>query len=933
MKMLIAILICGLSLSLHAEQGLHFSDADFKEIKKISNVKKNQFTLEELNDLLKEIALKKDLTVAKITFEGGLLKLDFKEASVQQSIDVVGNQAITKNEIFSLLEIQDGKRIDKALIERNLPKLNERYEAIGLKKVSIQLREQTENNKIAYFIDINEGTTALVKEIAVLSNNSYLNNYIRYKLNSFLKQKIDKTVIKNIEMTVSEILVQNRYLDAKISKISPVYNANRSEARIVISLETTATYEFLFYGNDAFSSGNILTYLDLDKNFLNYVKNQKLILKKIEDYYRAAGFAKAEVIYKIHFYEKMNKYVLQFNIKEGPHIRVKDIEVSGKISRSPSYYKDLFYANLGNFKHSGYFIEENINKATDQLILQLKDEGYLRAEKVSLDYKFLNKESVIIQLQISENILTQIRNITFSGLKNFTSSQLYDVIELKPNSPLNLVKLYNSYNQLKSFYQKNGYLEFEILSPPDKLVKYVENFEFADIAYEFREGPQIRIKEVKVRGNTFTKDKVAIRELDLVPGEVLTSEKINDSIVFLERTQLFSRAQINTSDNNTDTVERSVFVDVQEKNPGLLASGLGVSNEWGVTLRSYLGISYRNLGGTGRGVSGRTDIKYSVDPKIQYPEHRIVLGYYEPYLFFNRLRARVSIEREQQVFYVPPDDNDDVTIQERNEINFLLEKQINRRLKFIWHFWDLSLLRFFEKTTGNDTSKIKIANIGPAIEWDRRDDIFVPKDGSFSVAQVEYSNPILGSTRDENDYIDFVKLTAGHINYTPLTANKRWVLVNEVRTGYVDNLSNRPESGIPGARLFFLGGRSTLRGYNLRDSEQVPSLKEICGPSCTSISDVKVRTASHFYLTKNEIRFPLTGDNFGGLIFYDGGAVFIDGINIQDRYRDTAGFGFRYMTPIGAFTGEIGFKLDRKKESAIHNNENAFTVHFSMGTF
>ena len=192
---------------------------------------------------------------------------------------------------------------------------------------------------------------------------------------------------------------------------------------------------------------------------------------------------------------------------------------------------------------------------------------------------------------------------------------------------------------------------------------------------------------------------------------------------------------------------------------------------------------------------------------------------------------------------------------------------------------------------------------------------------------------MLGSTKDQDNYIDFVKLTAGHINYTPLSPSKRWVLVNEVRGGFVDNLSNRPESGVPGARLFFLGGRSTLRGYDLRYNERVPSLKEVCGPACESISDFKVSTSSHFYLTKNEIRFPFSGDNFGGLIFYDGGAVFINGFDIKDHYRDTAGFGFRYITPIGAFTGEIGFKLDKKKESANYQNENAFTIHFSMGTF
>lgn len=209
-------------------------------------------------------------------------------------------------------------------------------------------------------------------------------------------------MIKNIEQTVSEVLVQNRYLDAKVSKISPVYNIDRTESRLVISIETTASYEFLFYGNKYFSAGNLLTHLDLDKNFLNYIKNQKLLVKNIEDYYKATGFANVVVSNQVHFFDKLNKYVIQFNIKEGPQIHIKDIEISGKISRSPNHYRSAFYSLLSDSKNAHFFIQENLTKASDKLILQLKDEGYLRAEKISLDFKFFSKDSVIVQLQINE---------------------------------------------------------------------------------------------------------------------------------------------------------------------------------------------------------------------------------------------------------------------------------------------------------------------------------------------------------------------------------------------------------------------------------------------------------------------------------------------------------------------------------------------------
>jgi len=912
-----------------------FAAPDLATLKKYIPVGKNSFTADEIDKLIKDLAAKRDLEMIRMASQDNKVYVEIREISGQHKFEVVGNQALTTPEIMTILGVNRSERLNKFEVQKNIPRLRERYDAVGMKKVDINFKETGEGSNLTYVVEINEGSTTKLEEIVVLSPNSFLNNYIKYKLLELVGKKIDREVIKKIEGIVNEILIKNRILDAKIAKISPVYNQNRTAARLTITLETTSTYEFLFYGNEYFSDGNIISHLDIDKNFLNYIKNRKLFVKNIELHYRTNGFPRATVEPETIYYEKLNKYILKFNIKEGVQYRIKDINVSGKISRSPAYYEDLIRSNLSDLKNSNLFVEENITKAVDKMVTDLKDQGFLRAEKISIEYVFNKTSTVDIQLQINENILTQIRSINFSGLKSFTASQLFDIIDLRPNSPLNLVKVYNSYGNIKTFYQKNGYLEIDITTPPDKLIKYVDNYEFADITYTFKEGPQIRVKDLQTRGNDFTKDKVILRELDLAPGEVLTSDKVSDSIVFLERTQLFSRAQINTSDSNSPVVDRTVFVDVQEKAPGLFSSGVGVSNERDVTLRGYLGLAYRNLGGTGRGISGRGDIKYSVNKDIQYPENRIVLGYYEPYLFFNRLRARIGVIRQQEVFDIDLLTKK-VVIEESNEINFTLEKQVNRRLKLSWRLWEFSNLTYFDKDSDNDTSSVDIASVGPLLEYDRRDDTFVPRDGTYSVAQMDYAAPFLGSTSDAANHIEFFRITAGHTIYTPLVSSKRWVLVNDIRGGYIDNLADlnsKPQSGVPATRLVFLGGRSTLRGFDLRNNERVPSLREICpAPLCTTIEDYKMRTSSYFYLLKNELRFPLYGD-LGGLVFYDGGAVFIENTPMLDHYRDTAGFGARYITPIGAFTLEIGFKLDKKRESQFYAQESPFTIHISMGSF
>lgn len=898
-------------------------------------LKATRLTPSEVSELLKKISEDPTIRSIQALAEGQRIKILIETVKINQKLSIAGNQALTESEIKSIMGLDDSENIGIENLQNQIPKLKEKYSSMGMKNVEINAQSKEFSDYTEFILEINEGKTALIEDIIILSSDTFLNSSLKYALGSFKNILIDRNTIKNIEVETTNLLISHRLLGAKIAKISPIYNQNRTQAKITITIESPNKYEFIFDGNTYFSSGNIITHFDLDKNYLNYIKNSNLFIKDIEAMYKSHGFADVKVTYQSINYENQKKISLLFTIKEGPQLRIKNFNISGKITRPPSFYEALILQNLDDLNSPHIFIKDNVDKAIAKVAVQLKDEGYLKAESLPLNYKINTDSTVSIFVQINENMLTQIRSIQFTGLKNFTPNHLYDVIELKPNSTLSLVKVYESYNKLRTFYQKNGYLEFQILTPPEDLVRFIDNYAFADIKFTVQEGPQVIIKNIVVRGNTFTKEKVVLREIDLEPGMVLTSDLINDSIIFLERTQLFARAQIQTSDSNSDVRERTIFIDIQEKNPGLFSSGIGLSNERGITLRGNTGLSYQNLYGTGRGLSARGEVRYSLDPDVQYPENRVVLGYYEPYLFHNRLRARLSLVREQQIIDTDPN-SDDVTVQTNNEFNFLTEKQINRRLRLLWNTLSLSSITTFSKNRDDRKNSVQIATIGPGFEWDRRDDPFVPASGTFTSMQVEYSHPSFGSTSDALNHIEFARATLGHTLYSPLTNNKRWVLVNDFRWGYLENLSDAPQSGVPFNKLFYLGGRSTLRGFDLRRNERVPSLLEVCsktGLACDGIDDFKVATASNFYLVKTEIRFPIKKE-IGGSIFYDGGAVFIKGIDIKDHYRDTAGFGLRYITPIGAFSAELGFKLDRKSYTPnLYEDERPYTFHISIGSY
>jgi outer membrane translocation and assembly module TamA len=110
-----------------------------------------------------------------------------------------------------------------------------------------------------------------------------------------------------------------------------------------------------------------------------------------------------------------------------------------------------------------------------------------------------------------------------------------------------------------------------------------------------------------------------------------------------------------------------------------------------------------------------------------------------------------------------------------------------------------------------------------------------------------------------------------------------------------------------------------------------------------------------------ELRFPLIGDNIGGVLFEDAGNVYSDIHHISFRFRQdnlqdfnymvhSVGFGIRYHTPIGPVRVDLSFSPDsprfrgykgslqdfldpniRPTLPIVTQRINQFQFHFSLG--
>jgi outer membrane protein insertion porin family len=614
----------------------------------------------------------------------------------------------------------------------------------------------------------------------------------------------------------------------------------------------------------------------------------------------------------------------------------------------------------------GFYNRADLDTGFKNLVTDLHNQGFLRARVQSSRVEYNDKKDhVTVYLMLDEGPQTQIRALDFTGNKFFSSFELAGVTGLRTNTPLHLNNFEDSLAKLKTFYQNQGFLEMKLLNESQDIIHYNKEGTQARINFQIYEGPRIRVNSITVEGNSLTKTSVILREADFRLGEVLTPQKLDDATARLNKMGLFMRADIRTLEENSNVADRTLIISVTERDPGTFGFGGGVTSERNFTVRAFTSASYNNLWGTARGITGRVELRENV-AEVRYPENEVTAGYLEPFLFNTRTRGRVNLTRSEYVYdyetsldslyYTSADKLDsrpftEITI--KNRVDLLLERDLTRHTKLTYKLWSLEERQDFDRygrclpdinANQSDTTSayyfhpaqkcpptvMQVAMIGPTLDLDYRDNPFLPTRGWFNRLSVGYSDPILASSAG----VQFIKTDADFRVYRSL-GSPRWVWANMVRGGYERNLSQDVNSGIPSDYSYVLGGIYTLRGYDYTSANERLPRDGDGGYHLGQTNTKLISRDSYYYLVKTEVRFPLYQD-FGGVIFYDGGAVQVSGFQFSRLYQDAVGFGFRYNTPVGPVAVDFAFKLHPQPANALIGEGNAqspFRFYFSIGTF
>ena len=427
-----------------------------------------------------------------------------------------------------------------------------------------------------------------------------------------------------------------------------------------------------------------------------------------------------------------------------------------------------------------------------------------------------------------------------------------------------------------------------------------------DVTYAISEGEHAVFGKTILRGMRATHLSVLQRELAYREGSPFSMARLVRTQQNLDRLGVFSRVDVSGLAPVPGSEARSVLVTVEESKPWSLLYGLGLEYdaraERALNPRLSLALTHTNL--FGRAIAGVVEARYS------RRDSRVLVRVADRSIFDSGLAATIT-------GYVADEIRESYSVQRGGaffEASRFLGEMLKGSLRYQYELVEPDAPPEILSEIERQDQRIFINSIGASSVVDSRDDPIVPSRGTFAAVEGKWAFP--AASADAHFLKGFAQLTI----YRPFQGG---VLVAGVRAGLTKSLVDcgaenpgcLPNLDTPIVERFFGGGRTTHRSFPLDD----------LGIEGQTLVDGSGIGGNALLIANVEWRLPVTG-GLGIVLFADWGNVWAGPsyLKLADG-RLGAGLGLHYLTPVGPFRLEYGFRLDRKA------SEDAGALSFSIG--
>lgn len=607
-------------------------------------------------------------------------------------------------------------------------------------------------------------------------------------------------------------------------------------------------------------------------------------VQRILDVYRKTGRYSVTVEPKIIEREE-NRVDLIYEIDEGSAAKIDKINFIGNTHYTSSDLQDEIMSKESRwyriFSSAEDYDAEKMDYDKELLRRFYTNRGYAdfyvqsAMAELSEDHK-----SFVLTFNLDEGPRYKVNDIKIkSNIEGVETDSLYDDLEIEKGDWYNAQLIEKSTAEMIDSLGKKGFAFVDISS---ELERDAANGK-VDIVFNINESDRIFVNRINISGNDRTEDEVIRREFRLDEGDALNITKLRDSRRNVENLNYFSKIDIQT--DIVDENKADLNVNVEEKSTGYFNIGIGYSTSNGALFRA--GVTENNFRGKGQ------EIGFNMGISQRNKDYNI--SFTEPYFLGRRLSAGIDLFMEDQ------DYEDEASYDTRT---------IGGRTRFGWNYTDnlYHLARYTLSTSDiknvkesaseyvkAEKGKATTSAVGQTLVYDKRDSSINTKEGYYLSFGHDFSG--LGGNTKYNrfdakaykfytlaDYYTFKFFTTG---------------------GYIVGYGGKD---IRMSDRYYLGGNN-MRGF------------EVAGIGARDKATDDALGGNWMMYSGAEMTFPIGLDELGikGRTFWDIGALGKpDNFNRQkidysSKIRQSVGFGFDWMSPMGKINIDFGFPIVKER--------------------
>jgi outer membrane protein insertion porin family len=657
-------------------------------------------------------------------------------------------------------------------------------------------------------------------------------------------------------------------------------------------------------------------------------------------YLQSQGYFDAAVTYNIALPPNGDE-LIDYQVDKGVRHKIVRVDIQGNQFFDRETLRERMTVMPSTFLRYRYgrFSRQYLERDLEAIRDLYRANGFRDVEVTSKeidDYEG-KKGNLVISIEVKENAQWFVSKLDLEGVSAEDRTYLLSILHSTEGQSYSDLNVATDRDSILDYYYNNGYpkAEFEFTATPAAEPQHMA------LKFMVTPGERAYVRDVLVTGLQRTQSGLVTNRISLKPGDPLSQNQITGSQKRLYDLGIF--AKVNAAIQNPEGEEPTKYVlySLEEADRYSMNVGFGAeigrigggattldspAGTTGFSPRVSLGVSRLNFLGLGHTLS--------VQIRLSTLEQRALANYLAPQFLGNsnlnlQFSGLFDISHDVRTFSSRREEGSVQLGQKLSRANSVQYRFTYRKVNI------LGTPLIAPELIPLLSQQVRVGFFSATFIQDRRDDPLDAHRGIYSTVDIALASNVFGSQTG------FGRMIAQNSSYYQL--RKGLVLARSTNFGVIQRYAGLAE--IPLAERFFAGGATSNRAF--------PNFQ--AGPRDLDTGFPIGGTAQLFNTV--ELRFPLIGENIGGVLFHDVGNVYSSLSKVSFRFHQTGlqdfnygvqaiGFGIRYRTPIGPVRGDFSLSPNAPRffgfqgttnqllfggGTQVVQRINVFQFHFSLG--